>query len=198
MLEQVVHVMLPIAPFTETSGTFVNVEGRWQSFTGVVAPLADARPAWKVLRVLGNLLQIPGFDYVTSEEIRDELQARVGAAKSDNKSTGRAPTRLAVQAQGVARIAEVPLYAVDATVRRAGALQKTADAQIAAIYLNTRHANQLGVHAGESLGIKQGGEQLILPVALDERVPDACVLVYAGHPGAALLDPEAVVSLQRI
>ncbi|MBI3776687.1 MAG: NADH-quinone oxidoreductase subunit G, partial [Gammaproteobacteria bacterium] len=126
-LEQTAQVLLPIAPFTETSGTFVNAEGRWQSFTGAVAPLADARPAWKVLRVLGNLLQIPGFDYVTSEEVRDELHALVGNARADNKATGRGPVRAAGQVVGVARIADVPLYALDATVRRAGALQKTAD-----------------------------------------------------------------------
>ena len=197
-LEQVAQVMLPIAPFTETSGTFVNVEGRWQSFTGAVAPLADARPAWKVLRVLSNLLQLPGFDYVTSEEVRDELHARVGDARADNKSVGRGPTRLAAQVQGVARIADVPLYAVDATTRRAGPLQKTADAPGAALYINTRHAEQLGVRVGQTMGITQGGEQLTLPVALDERVPDACILVYAGQPGAALLDPDAAVSLQRI
>jgi len=77
-------------------------------------------------------------------------------------------------------------------------LQKTADAPGAAIYLNTRHAEQLGVRAGQTLGLTQGAEQLTLPVALDERVPDACVLVYAGQPGAALLDPDAAVSLQRI
>ena len=197
-LEQVAQVMLPIAPFTETSGTFVNAEGRWQSFTGAVAPLAEARPAWKVLRVLGNLLQLPGFDYITSEEVRDELRARVGDARADSKSAGRSPIRLAAQIQGVARIADVPLYAVDATVRRAGALQKTVDAPAAAIYINTRHADQLGVRAGQMLGITQGAEQLSLPVALDERVPDHCVLVYAGQPGAALLDPDAAVSLQRI
>ncbi len=197
-LEQTAQVLLPIAPFTETSGTFVNAEGRWQSFTGAIAPLADARPAWKVLRVLGNLLQLPGFDYVTSEEVRDELSAQVGNARADNKATGRGPTRSAAQVQGVARIADVPLYAVDATVRRAGALQKTKDAPTAAIYISTRHAEQLGVRAGQTLGITQGGEQLTLPVALDERVPDTCVLVYAGQPGAALLDPDAAVSLQRI
>ena len=197
-LEQVAQVMLPIAPFTETSGTFVNAEGRWQSFTGAVAPLAEARPAWKVLRVLGNLLQLPGFDYITSEEIRDELHLRVGDARAGSKSAGRGPTRLPAQIQGVARISDVPLYAVDATVRRAGALQKTVDAPAAAIYINTRHADQLGLRAGQTLGITQGAEQWSLPVALDERVPDHCVLVYAGQPGAALLDPDAAVSLQRI
>ena len=66
-------VMLPIAPFTETSGTFVNTEGRVQSFKGAVKPLGEARPAWKVLRVLGNLLNVQGFDYDTSEAVRDEV-----------------------------------------------------------------------------------------------------------------------------
>ena len=66
-------VLLPIAPFTETSGTFINTEGRVQSFNGVVAPLADTRPAWKVLRVLGNMLELDGFDYDTPEQVRADI-----------------------------------------------------------------------------------------------------------------------------
>ena len=70
--DDVADVLLPIAPFTETSGTFVNAEGRVQSFHGVVKPLGEARPAWKVLRVLGNLLGLAGFEFESSEEVRDE------------------------------------------------------------------------------------------------------------------------------
>ncbi|MHB1237747.1 MAG: NADH-quinone oxidoreductase subunit NuoG, partial [Gallionella sp.] len=73
-------VLLPIAPFTETSGTFVNTEGLAQSFRGAVRPLGEARPAWKVLRVLGNLLNVPGFDYDTSEAVRDEVLPKTDIA----------------------------------------------------------------------------------------------------------------------
>src|SRR3990167_4742837 len=87
-------VLLPIAPFTETSGTFVNTEGRVQSFNGAVKPLGEARPAWKVLRVLGNLLDVPGFDYDSSEAVRDEVLACVNISQKLNNtmdaSVGRA------------------------------------------------------------------------------------------------------------
>ncbi len=76
--------MLPIAPFTETSGTFVNTEGRAQSFNGVVRPLGDTRPGWKVLRVLGNLLGIADFEFDTSEAVRDTVLAGDIAGKLDN------------------------------------------------------------------------------------------------------------------
>ncbi len=66
-------VLLPIAPFTETSGTFINTEGRVQTFNGVVAPLGETRPAWKVLRVLGNMLELDGFDFDTPEQVRAEV-----------------------------------------------------------------------------------------------------------------------------
>jgi NADH-quinone oxidoreductase subunit G len=79
------HVMLPIGPFTETSGTFVNTEGRPQSFRGVVNPLAETRPGWKVLRVLGSMLGLAGFDYTASEQVRDEVLGPDLLARLDNR-----------------------------------------------------------------------------------------------------------------
>jgi NADH-quinone oxidoreductase subunit G len=122
------NVMLPIAPFTETAGTFVNAEGRMQSFNGVVKPLGEARPAWKVLRVLGNLLGLAGFDHDNSEQVRDEA-AKPGevAAKLDNRLSGVA-LQLAGASGGLQRIADVPIYFSDAIVRRTASLQQTRDA----------------------------------------------------------------------
>ena len=117
-------VILPSAVFAETSGTWVNVEGRWQSVAGVAKPAGEARPAWKILRVLGNLLGLAGFDYVSSEDVRDELhrelQMDVGGGTVAAAFT---PSRLA--AMDVTR--ETPIYRVDAIVRRSAPLQATAD-----------------------------------------------------------------------
>jgi NADH-quinone oxidoreductase subunit G len=123
------HVLLPIGTFAETSGTFVNAEGRWQSFLGAVQPVGESRPGWKVLRVLGNLLNLPGFDYVTSEDVRDELKGRVGEAKPD---TAFVPRRMLNGQRPNGAAADVPMYQVDAVVRRAPALQRTREAQQAA------------------------------------------------------------------
>src|SRR5215831_3522031 len=112
------NVLLPVVPFTETSGTFVNCEGRMQSFNAVVKPLGEARPAWKVLRVLGNLMSLPGFDQESTEAIRDEVcKPDAVAAKLDNRVDG-VPLKLELYpADEIERIADVPVYFGDPIVR---------------------------------------------------------------------------------
>ena len=136
------HVLLPMSAFAETSGTYVNLEGRWQSHPGAIAPLAEARPGWKVLRVLGNLLQLPGFDYESSEQVRDELRARLeaaagaaGAAGGQVAAAAGLPSALPSAALDAAFAAltpdalDVPMYDIDAVLRRSPALQATAIAR---------------------------------------------------------------------
>jgi len=119
-------VILPVAAFAETSGTWVNVEGRWQSVPGAARPLGQARPAWKVLRVLGNLLGLSGFEYVSSEDIRDELRRELGEyASGAAHGTSFAPGRLAA----VDSSRDVGIYEVDPVVRRSRPLQETRDGQ---------------------------------------------------------------------
>jgi len=118
-------VILPVAAFAETSGTWVNVEGRWQSVPGAARPPGEARPAWKVLRVLGNLLALPGFEYLSSEDVRDELRRELGEYATDGTGSGFVPGRLA--SLDVTR--EVGLYEVDAVVRRSAPLQQTLEGQ---------------------------------------------------------------------
>ncbi len=120
-------VILPIGTFAETSGTYVNLNGTWQSFGGVASPVGEARPGWKVLRVLGNLLGLPGFDYTTSEEVRDEARKAAGAEAGNVQVAAYAGTHVPVAGEGGATVS-VPMYAVDAVVRRAPALQHTPEA----------------------------------------------------------------------
>ncbi len=128
-LKECADVLLPIGTFAETSGTYVNAEGRWQSFEGIANPVGEARPGWKLLRVLGNLLEVPGFDYTSSEEIRDEVQERAGEFTGDNKYTGAHKINGSA-ADGV--VWDVPIYRIDSLVRRATSLQKTADGRAVA------------------------------------------------------------------
>ncbi|MGB5245885.1 MAG: NADH-quinone oxidoreductase subunit NuoG [Woeseia sp.] len=129
-LREVADLLLPIGTFAETSGTFISGEGRWQSFRGVANPVAEARPGWKVLRVLGNLLNLDDCDYQTSEEVRDELQAAVaGAAKGKSTYAGTKPLPKANGADATSETLDVPMYAVDGLVRRATALQRTPEAR---------------------------------------------------------------------
>jgi NADH-quinone oxidoreductase subunit G len=124
-------VLLPIAPFTETSGTFVNAEGRVQSFHAVVKPLGETRPAWKVLRVLANLMDVPGFDFDSSEDVLGQVsglssvsKVNVSAELLNNMTHAAIDLTPAAVAPVVASI-----YALDGTVRRAVSLQLTADAK---------------------------------------------------------------------
>jgi NADH-quinone oxidoreductase subunit G len=119
-------VLLPIGTFAETSGTFVNAGGRWQSFAGCIRPLGQARPGWKVLRVLGNLLALEGFEYDSSEQVRDELRQLV----DDSPAVVRLPARQ-IEQSGEATVASVPIYRTDAIVRRAPALQATVQGRLA-------------------------------------------------------------------
>jgi NADH-quinone oxidoreductase subunit G len=120
-------VILPISPWTETAGTFVNMDGRAQSFNGVVKPLGDARPAWKVLRVLGNLLGLGGFEHDTIEAVRSEIRGEAAdmqqfvSARLNNVIGG---VKLDLSASP--EVAEVGLYDVDSITRRAPSLQRTA------------------------------------------------------------------------
>ncbi len=129
-LLKVAQVLLPVGTFAETAGTFVNVEGRWQSFTGAAQPVGQSRPAWKVLRVLGTLLDLPGFDYVSTDDVRNELEKRIGAVRPDNALNARRALD-GERPQGALR--DVPMYQVDALVRRAPALQRTREAQQPAV-----------------------------------------------------------------
>ncbi len=182
-------VLLPIAPFTETAGSFVNAEGRLQSFTGVVKPAGDARPAWKVLRVLGNLLGLPGFEHETADDVRAEALGDVTklAGRLDNSSSA-AMALPAAAADGLQRLADVPIYATDALVRRAPALQLTADAKLAAqASLPAALWQQLGLATGDRVRVSQGDAAAELPARLDSSLAANVVRVPAGLAETATL-----------
>jgi NADH-quinone oxidoreductase subunit G len=184
-------VLLPISPFTETAGTFVNCEGRAQSFNGTVKPLGETRPAWKVLRVLGNLLGLQGFDYDTAESIRDEA---LGKGVTDlsgklNNVAKLAPTAASrSDEQGsLQRLADVPIYFADAIARRSEPLLRTADGQQPLARLPKALAERLGVKAGDVVKVTQGNGSALLVADIDARLPANVVRVAAAHPATATL-----------
>jgi NADH-quinone oxidoreductase subunit G len=180
--------MLPIAPYTETAGTVVNIEGRVQGFNGVVKARGDARPAWKVLRVLGNVLNLDGFSYESSESIRDEVLGK-GAefvAGLDNGLNGVAISLPAVANQ-LQRIADVPINFADPMARRAPALQQTADSLAPMARINAQTLALLGVAADQTVRVKQGQGEAVLVAKADDSVPVGCVRVAAGHASTSAL-----------
>jgi len=182
-------VLLPVSPFSETSGSFVNTEGRVQSFNAVTQPLGETRPAWKVLRVLGNLLQLPGFLYDSSEEVRAEVFGGATPEFLDGLPSNSLSNQvkdcainLAASAGGLERVADVPIYFADALVRRAPSLQRARDAAAPGAGMNAAVMNRLGIAAGQELRVKQGSGSAVLPAVLDPRLPDGVVRVSAAHP----------------
>jgi NADH-quinone oxidoreductase subunit G len=134
-LRKIAHVLLPAGTFAETSGTYVNLEGVWQSQTGAAAPVGESRPGWKILRVLGNLLGLSGFDYQSSEEIRAELATLVGsptAYSAPAYSGNHAPAQES-SGQSAQHVVDLPMYQIDALVRRAPSLQRTREGRTPAV-----------------------------------------------------------------
>jgi NADH-quinone oxidoreductase subunit G len=186
-------VLLPVAPFTETAGTFVSAEGRAQSFNGSVKPLGETRPAWKVLRVLGNLLSLDGFSYENSEDIRNEV---LGVSTLEGLDlTHRLNNHTAItlepvpQARGLERVADVPVYFSDAIVRRAEALQQTTDARPPRAVLSGALAAKLAVSDGAKVRVSQGTTTIVIDCAVDKGLPDNVVRIAAAHPATAALGP---------
>lgn len=183
-------VLLPISPFSETSGTFVNCEGRAQSFNGTVKPLGDTRPAWKVLRVLGNLLGVSGFDYETSESIRDELFGKGVtdlSAKLNNVSKAAVSSATFGTSGALERVTDVPIYFADPIARRSEPLLRTADSNAPLVQLPKALAEKLGVKAGDKVKVSQGAGSAILAAGIDARLPANAVRVASSHPATATL-----------
>ncbi|WP_298232909.1 NADH-quinone oxidoreductase subunit NuoG [uncultured Azohydromonas sp.] len=183
-------VLLPIAPFAETAGSFINAEGRLQSFYGVVKPVGETRPAWKVLRVLGNLLGLDGFNHESAEEVRAEAVGDGSgiAAKLSNRSSAQLPADIATATPGLfERIADVPIYGADMLVRRSGPLQLTADARPPVVGLPTALWQALGLAEGQRVRVTQGKASAELPAREDATLAPNAVRVSAAHPDTATL-----------
>jgi NADH-quinone oxidoreductase subunit G len=180
------NAVLPIAPFTETSGTFVNIEGRVQSFYATVNPLGETRPGWKVLRVLASLLGRRGVDFDTIDDVRRAcLEGKDLRALLSNRIADVADQE--APRGGIERIADVPAYFGDPLVRRSPPLQKTKESQPPRAWMNSRMLGRLGVAAGQPVTVKQGSGEARLMAALDDKLPDDCVRVSAAHPSTAAL-----------
>jgi NADH-quinone oxidoreductase subunit G len=185
---QYADALLPISPFTETAGTFVNCEGRAQDFHGVVKPLGDTRPAWKVLRVLGSMLGLPGFDFNSIEDVRASLPAAADIASKLANGTRVAIAKPASATTGLERVADVPIHFADPLVRRAPSLQQTADAKPPKARMNALTLAQIGVAEGAQVKVTQGRGEAVLSALADPAVPAGVVRIAAAHASTCGLE----------
>ncbi|MEQ4619087.1 MAG: NADH-quinone oxidoreductase subunit NuoG [Corticimicrobacter sp.] len=192
------HVMLPVTPFTETSGTFVNAQGLAQSFKGATAPKGQARPGWKVLRVLGNVLGLEGFDEETSETVRDSvLGGNIRAALSNGIKA--APAVSASAPVKLQRVGDVPIYRSDAIVRRAESLQAMRVSRLPAAGINAATLAELGLEAGTPIRVGSPVGSIETVAELDKTVADGCIrLAAAFEQTAALGGSQVELSVERL
>jgi NADH-quinone oxidoreductase subunit G len=163
-------VILPMAPFAETSGTFINVDGLWQTVQGALAPYESARPAWKILRVLANMVQLDGFDYLSTDDVLTEIKTHHAMA-SPISLTPFYPETMPSYSPGLVRVGEWPLYRGDSIVRHAEALQTCASAESACVRIHPDTASRLQLN--DVATVSQGDIKITLPLKRDERIaPD--------------------------
>ncbi len=182
-------VLLPIAPWTETAGTFVSCEGRVQTFKGVVKPYAETRPGWKVLRVLGTMLELAGFDFDTADAARASvLPAAIDVASRLGNATRVEVVPPVAHPNGFERIADVPIHFADPIARRSVPLQQTADAAPPRARMNPVTLAQLGVAEGAQVKVMQGRGEAVLTAVADAAVPAGVVRIAAAHPSTCGLE----------
>jgi NADH-quinone oxidoreductase subunit G len=202
-LREVADVLLPLAPFTETPGTFVNCIGDAQSFEASTHARGEARPGWKILRVLGNLLELPGFDQDDCETVRDEVLVGGGnfhRAKLNN-TIGDVPAAApsVVRADALQRVADVPVYFADPLVRRAPSLQKTADATPPMARMPSATLEALGVPPDGKVRVTGTGGAVELQVEADENLAPGCIRIASAHASTVALGPlSGELSVERL
>lgn len=191
------RVMLPIGPYTETSGTFVNAQGTPQSFKATVPPHAQSRPGWKVLRVLGNLLQLPEFDEESSEAVRDAVLTGGIASKLSNEIDSAVAVSTVAQS-GLQWVADVAIYRSDAIVRRARALQQTKASQAPAARVHPDTLAELGIADCADVKLSSATGEALLVVRADSTIPAGCVRLPIGfESSAALGSVQSALQMER-
>jgi NADH-quinone oxidoreductase subunit G len=184
LLEQHADIIFPIVPFSETDGTFMNVEGTQQSFKAAVPCFGEARPGWKVLRVFGNMLQLDGYQYTNNFQVLEELQKSLTNEANDEIFDVEL---VSGAANGLTRIAEWPLYRSDAIVRRAEALQKSGANEAFALRINQATAAKLSLYNLDKVKVNQGKQKVEVSVMLSEDVPDDCIYLPSAYTETASL-----------
>ena len=179
-------VLLPLAMYAENSGSYLNMEGRMQSFSAVVSPPGTARPAWEIICSMAHKLGISGFSYSTIGEVRSELPE---IPQDLQPGTWQTPEPIQVSSDGLQRVGYIPMNSVDSLVRHAPALQQTADVADGFARINRKTARRLGVTRAERIRVSSQENALQFPLQLDNSVADNCVLIHGGHSDSAGLGP---------
>ena len=180
-LLQHAHVLLPMASFAETSGSFINLAGDWQRFTPAVPLLGQAKPGWGILQTLGNLFELSDFNQASHDFIYEALHKTLRETGSTAIKTTLPPlANLKQPPPQVTRLTEWPIYWSDSLVRRSQALQRSASNDRVGVAMNSTLSKKLSLQENQVVQVKQGQGRANLAVLIDERVPPGCVWIPAG------------------
>ncbi len=200
-IQQQADLVLPLASVVETSGSFVNVEGLWQSFNGCVAARGESRQGWKILSALGQVLKPGEFDYVDSIAVKNELKALCSDVALSNLCGVESAAKSLPQDSGsIQKIGAAPIYASDDMARQSAALQATPLMKLqSAVVMNRAQARQSKLESCEQVQVKQGKGTAVLPLRIDEGVPTGCVYVPSGIEAVRhLSDAYGKVTLEKV
>jgi NADH-quinone oxidoreductase subunit G len=185
-LRQTADVLLPLAPLAESEGTLVNLDGSFAGFKAAGRACGEARPGWKILRLIGTSLGLDGFGQFSVDDVLSEARAQIDNAEA---SAGESTPRSTEPGAGLYRIGELPMYSADALCRRSEPLQETAQAENLFIGLNPEDASRLDLGNGDRARVRQGDGQAELEVKISERVPVGGVWLRAATGAASDLGP---------
>jgi len=201
-LLELADVILPITPYAEQAGTYINIAGEIQSTQASVKPLGQARPAWKVLRVLGGLLELPTFNFNTVEEVRS-----VAIGQYEKEVVMPVHQSIEVNAQlnihssaNYERLADVPIHFTDPVVRRSAALRLTLDSKKALkVGLPKKLFEEMNLKEGDAIRISQGESQVVMPATLEKDLVDGVIRLSAATPASSLLGSMfGLLTLERV
>jgi NADH-quinone oxidoreductase subunit G len=178
-VEEYANVILPMASFAETAGTYINVDHTWQTMTGCALPAGEARPAWKILRVLGNLMDCPGFEYSTSEDVLKEIKG-IFNEKLVNEYRPFMNASFPYPETGLIRVGEWPMYRIDGLLRHADALQHAGSADKVCVRMHPETAASHGL--ADNVVVSQGEIAVTLPLICDEKIAKDVVWVLNAMP----------------
>lgn len=196
---QYADVILPAATFAETDGAFVNGEGLWQHFAAAAIAPGEARPGWKILRMLGKQFGFDGFSWLTAAEVRKEIKAQCLDVVLDNRVPDGEVAAIEEPAGDWVRFGDVPIYSVDSLVRRSRPLQEAADARDSRLRINPEDARKADIETGQRVRLHQEGRQQLFDVEVDAAIPAGCVwLAQAGDDTASLGSAYAAVTLEPV
>jgi NADH-quinone oxidoreductase subunit G len=178
-METYADFILPVAPFSENSGTFVNIDHQWQHFSAVTEPHGDAKPAWKILRVLAHFLQLEGFDYANTHAIQSELSDLIDASTKSALAIENLSTIHPLDTSVALTVAMPHMYCVDGLVRRAEALSQCIDVAAKSVQINRHTAEQWQLKDADYVEVTQDDVQWIAPLVIDESIADHVIVLPA-------------------